>query len=102
MAESLENPRADIYEVIRYFGEREKIFNIHFRNIKGGLGNFVEVFPDEGDVDMLKALRTLKQVGYRYMIMPDHVPGLSGAEPHQVGFAYTYGYIHALLQAVEA
>ena len=100
MAESLENPRADIYEVIRYFGEREKIFNIHFRNIKGGLGNFVEVFPDEGDVDMLKALRTLKEVGYRYMIMPDHVPGLSGAEPHQVGFAYTYGYIHALSQAV--
>ena len=39
-------------------------------------------------------------VGYRYMIMPDHVTGLSGAEPHQVGFAYTYGYIHALLQAV--
>ena len=100
MAESLENPRADIYEVIRYFGERGKIFNIHFRNIKGGLGNFVEVLPDEGDVDMLKALRTLKEVGYRYMIMPDHVPGLSGAEPHQVGFAYTYGYIHALLQAV--
>ena len=25
MAESLENPRADIYEVIRYFGERDKI-----------------------------------------------------------------------------
>ena len=100
MAESLENPRADICEVIRYFGERDKIFNVHFRNIKGGLGNFVEVFPDEGDVDMLKALRTLKEVGYRYMIMPDHVPGLSGAEPHQVGFAYTYGYIHALLQAV--
>ena len=100
MAESLENPRADIYDVIRYFGERGKLFNIHFRNIKGGLGDFVEVFPDEGDIDMLKALRILKEVGYRYMIMPDHVPGISGAEPQQVGFAYTYGYIHALLQAV--
>lgn len=101
MAESLEDPATEVYDVIRYFGERGKIFNIHFRNIKGGLGNFVEVFPDEGDVDMLKALRTLKAVGYRYMIMPDHVPGLSGAEPQQVGFAYTYGYIHALLQAVD-
>ena len=100
MAESLENPAEEIYDVIRYFGERGKLFNVHFRNIKGGLGNFVEVFPDEGDVDMLKALRTLKEVGYRYMIMPDHVPGLSGDEPQQVGFAYTYGYIHALLQAV--
>ena len=51
---------------------------------------------------MLRALRTFKEVGYRYMIMPDHVPGLSGAEPQQVGFAYTYGYIHALLQAITA
>ena len=100
MSEALENPSEEIFDVIRYFGERKKIFNVHFRNIKGKLGNFVEVFPDEGDVDMLKALRTFKEVGYEYMIMPDHVPGISGPEPHQVGFAYTYGYIHALLQAV--
>ena len=100
MAESLENPAEEAYDVIRYFGERKKIFNVHFRNIKGGLRNFVEVFPDEGDVDMLKALRTFKEVGYEYMIMPDHVPGISGPEARQVGFAYTYGYIHALLQAV--
>ena len=100
-SEALANPAEEIHDVIRYFGERGKIFNVHFRNIKGGLGDFVEVFPDEGDVDMLKALRTFKEVGYRYMVMPDHVPGLSGAEPHQVAFAYTYGYIHALLQAID-
>ena len=101
-SEALANPAQEIYDVIRYFGVRGKIFNVHFRNIKGGLGDFVEVFPDEGDVDMLRALRTFREVGYRYMIMPDHVPGLSGAEPRQVGFAYTYGYIHALLQAIQA
>ena len=101
-SEALENPAEEIHDVIRYFGARNKIFNVHFRNIKGGLGDFVEVFPDEGDVDMLKALRTFKEVGYRYMIMPDHVPGLAAAEPQQVGFAYTYGYIHALLQALGA
>jgi mannonate dehydratase len=100
MSESLENPAEDIFDVIRYFGERKKIFNVHFRNIKGRLNSFVEVFPDEGDIDMLKALRTYKEVGYEYMIMPDHVPGISGAEAGQVGFAFTYGYIHALLQAV--
>ena len=88
--------------MIRCFSVHNKIFNVHFLNIKGGLGDFVEVFPDEGDVDMLKALRTHKEVGYRYLIMPDHVPGLSGAEPQQVGFAYTYSYIDALLQAVNA
>tara|TARA_B100001123_G_scaffold344226_1_gene391144 strand:+ start:2761 stop:3774 length:1014 start_codon:yes stop_codon:yes gene_type:complete len=102
MSEQLENPGEDVYDVIRYFGERKKIFNIHYRNIKGGLRKFVEVFPDEGDVDMMKALQTLKDVDYPYMIMPDHVPQISGPEPRKVAFAYTFGYIHAMLQAVGA
>ncbi len=101
MSESLENPAEEIFDVIRYFGERKKIFNVHFRNIKGSLGNFVEVFPDEGDIHMIRALKVYKDVGYKYMIMPDHVPGIGGPEPGKVGFAYTYGYIHAALQAVE-
>ena len=101
MSESLENPSEEIFDVIRYFGERKKIFNVHFRNIKGGLGNFVEVFPDEGDINMIRALKVYKDIGYEYMIMPDHVPGIGGPEPGKVGFAYTYGYIHAALQAVE-
>jgi len=99
MSESLENPASEIFDVIRYFGSRKKLFNVHFRNIKGQLNNFVEVFPDEGDIDMLKAMRTYKEVGYEYMIMPDHVPGISGPEAGQVGFAYAYGYIHAAIQA---
>ena len=100
ISESLEDPGEEIYEIIRWFGRRKKIFNLHFRNIRGGFRDFVEVFPDEGDVDMLKALRTFREVGYEYMIMPDHVPGISGEASAQVAFAYTYGYIHALLQAV--
>jgi mannonate dehydratase len=71
VSEMLENPGEEIYDVIRYFGEREKIFNVHFRNIKGGFLDFVEVFPDEGDIDMLKALEVYRDVGYRYMLMPD-------------------------------
>jgi mannonate dehydratase len=100
MSEQCESPAEEIYDIIRYFGERKRIFNIHYRNIKGGLRKFTEVFPDEGDVDMLKVLRTLKEVDYPYMIMPDHVPQISGPEPRRVGFAYTFGYIHAMLQAV--
>ena len=101
MSEALANPAEEIFDVIRYFGERKKIFNVHFRNIKGGLGSFVEVFPDEGDINMIRALKVYKEVGYEYMIMPDHVPGIGGPEPGKVGFAYTFGYIHAALQAVE-
>lgn len=102
IAESLERPGEQIYDVIRYFGQRGRIFNVHFRNIRGGYLNFVETFPDEGDVDMLKALRVYKEVGYKYMIMPDHVPTIAGTDPQNVAFAFCYGYIRALMQAIES
>ena len=37
-----------VFDVIRYFGSRGKIFNVHFHNIRGRRDDFVEVFPDEG------------------------------------------------------
>ncbi|MCH7594781.1 MAG: mannonate dehydratase [Chloroflexi bacterium] len=100
VSEMLDSPGEEIYDVIRYFGERDKIFNVHFRNIRGRVGDFVEVFPDEGDVDMLQAIRAYKEVGYKYMLMPDHVPDISGPNASGVAFAFCYGYITALLQAV--
>ena len=100
ISEMLENPGEEIYDVIRYFGERDKIFNVHFRNIKGGFLDFVEVFPDEGDIDMLQAIKVYKEIDYKYMLMPDHVPGLSGENARRVGFAYCYGYINAALQTI--
>ncbi len=51
VCEMLDKPGEEIFDIIRYFGERDKIFNVHFRNIRGGFCNFVETFPDEGDVD---------------------------------------------------
>jgi len=50
------DPGREIFDVIRYFGSRGKIFNVHFRNIRGHRNDFVEVFPDEGDVDFVKAI----------------------------------------------
>ena len=96
VGESMENPRAEINDAIRWFGERGKIFNIHYRNIKGGRLSFMETFPDEGDMDMWGALNVLADVGYKYMVMPDHVPHLSGADDAQ-GFAYCFGFIRAQL-----
>ena len=100
VTEMLDDPGEEIFDVIRWFGKREKIFNVHFRNIKGKKLDFMEVFPDEGSVDMLKALKVYKEVNYKYMIMPDHVPQISGNDPKMTAFAYTYGYINALMQAV--
>jgi len=38
----LRDPGREIYDVIRYFGSRQKIFNVHFRNIRGGRDRFQE------------------------------------------------------------
>ena len=100
ISEDLEDPGTQIFDVIRYFGTRKKIFNVHFRNIRGHRNDFVEVFPDEGDVDFVKAIRVYKEVGYPYMLMPDHVP-LAEADPGSLqSFAFCYGYIRALIQSV--
>ncbi len=100
ISEDLQNPGVEIFDVIRYFGTRKKIFNVHFRNIRGHRDDFIEVYPDEGDVDFVKAIRVYKEIGYPYMLMPDHVP-LAKADPDSLqSFAFCYGYIRALLQAV--
>lgn len=100
VAEMLENPARELYDVIRYFGERKKLFNVHFRNIKGKFLNFQETFPDDGDVDMLRALRVYRDVGYDGMIMPDHVPRIEGDTDSRQAFAFAFGYIQALLHSL--
>jgi mannonate dehydratase len=98
VAEMLKDPGKEIYDVIRYFGSRGKIFNVHFRNIKGGYLNFQETFPDDGDVDMIQALRVYQEVGYDGMIMPDHAPQIDGDANQAQAFAFAFGYIQALIQ----
>jgi mannonate dehydratase len=102
VSEMLKDPNREIGDVIRYFGRRKKIFNVHFRNIHGGFLNFQETFPDCGDVDMLAALQVYKEVGYDGMLMPDHVPVIQGDSGGKQAFAFAYGYIRGLMQAVNA
>ena len=102
VSEMLERPGEQIFDVIRYLGARNKIFNVHFRNISGGFLNFRETFIDDGDVDMLRALRVYKEVGYDGMIMPDHVPSIEGDTGNLQGFAFAFGYIKALIAVVAA
>ena len=99
ISEDLQNPNAEIGDVIRWFGSRKKIFNVHFRNIKGGRYSFTEEFPDNGDMDMPAALKVYHEVGYDGMIMPDHVPHIDADNSMETAFAFCFGYIIALFQA---
>jgi mannonate dehydratase len=81
LSEMLMDPGKEVFDHIRWFGTRKKIFNIHFRNIKGNRLEFSEVAPDEGSVDFAKVMMTFKEVGYDGMVQPDHVVRTTAAAP---------------------
>jgi mannonate dehydratase len=86
----------NVLDTIRYFGERNKIFKVHFRNVDAPLPHFVETFLDNGYMDMYKVMKALREVDFRGVAIPDHIPGMVG--DHRAGTAYTIGYMKALLQ----
>jgi len=99
VAEMLMDPGKEVYDVIKYFADRKKIFMVHFRNIWGNRLEFAEVAVDEGVVDMARAMRIYRDAGFDGAIMPDHAvqaPNDPGGDKYM---AFVYGYINALIQA---
>jgi mannonate dehydratase len=96
------NDGTDIYEKIRYFGERKKILYVHFRNVSGTVPAFHEEFVNTGYVDMYKAMQTYYEVGFDSFFIDDHVPQTfeDTAWGHR-GRAFANGYIQALIEAVK-
>ena len=92
-----------VYDAIRHFGKQGKVFYVHFRNIVGRMPVFRESFIDEGDLDMLEAMRVWKEVGFDGPMIPDHYPHIIGDSPeaHRAQ-AHAIGYMKALMQAVGA
>jgi mannonate dehydratase len=92
-----------VLEAIRWFGERGRLFYIHFRDVVGTADDFTEVFLGDGNVDPVTVMRTLKEVGFNGFIIDDHVPRMVNDTPwcHR-GRAWTTGYLQALLKAVNA
>lgn len=91
-------PRVDVMETIREFGLREKIFLVHLRNPRGALPSFSDAFLDEGDIEMVKVLRTFQSVGFVGPIRAAQPPRMVGdsAWGHK-GRAFDVGYLRALL-----
>jgi mannonate dehydratase len=92
-----------VLEAIRYFGERKKIVYVHFRDVQGHVPRFQECFLGEGNVDVVAAMRTLREVGFTGFMIDDHVPHMVDDTPwgHR-GRALSSGYMMGLLAAVEA
>ncbi len=91
-----------VCDAIRHFGTMGKIGHVHFRNVRGSLEKFDEVYPDEGKLDMLKALKTLNEAGYKGTISPDHGPRGTFDTDGYIVEAFQIGYLKGLLQSASA
>src|SRR5690606_40235334 len=100
--EGLKNPKEEVLPVVKYFAEKGKIHQIHMRNIRGGLGNFQEVYIDEGEADFIEVIRILRDTDYSWSICPDHEPTHPDDPRRAMGFAHAFGYIQTLIDAANA
>ena len=90
-----------VLDAIRFFGERNQIHYVHFRDVQGGIEEFTECFLGDGNCDPVATIRALKDVGFRGFLIPDHVPLMEGdTEWGHRGRGWTAGYIQGLLDAV--
>ena len=102
----------DPVEVCHYFGSRDRINHVHYRNVRvrKPYDDYTEVFIDEGENNMLAVMRELVRVKYRRLIYPEHeraldydrsvgihnqYPGGGG----YTGMVYDVAYARAMLQA---
>lgn len=97
---------ANIFEDIRTFGRKGKIFHTHFRNVRGTIpttGGYEEVALDDGDMNMFKVLQTLREVGFDGGLQIDHLPQYNADDAEQkIASAYAVGYVKALVAALYA
>jgi len=94
---------ADALKLIERY--RHRIANVHVRNIAGTPQDFIETFPDEGDVNLPAVIRKLHEIGFTGYLRSDHAPRLAverEATPEGYGVSghlYAIGYLRGLIQA---
>jgi mannonate dehydratase len=101
-AEGLKSPASEVLPIVKYLGEKGKIHQIHMRNIRGGLHDFAEVYPDEGVMDFFKIMRILRDTQFAYSICADHMPSHPDDPGRLQAFAFGNGYIKALIDSVNS
>ncbi|HEV2402011.1 MAG TPA: mannonate dehydratase [Candidatus Sulfotelmatobacter sp.] len=103
----------DPVEVCRYFGSRDVINHVHYRNVRVEVPyeKYTEVFIDEGVNDMYAVMKELVRQKYPRQIYPEHPraldydrerPDFKPYYPGGGGYAaisYNIGYTRAMLQA---
>lgn len=92
-----EMPGCDLYGSLERHAAAGDIAYIHFRNVRGKAPNYKESFLDDGDIDMMRLIRILRDTGYGGVVIPDHAPQMECDAPWHAGMAWAMGYIKAAM-----
>ena len=106
----------DPVEICRYFGSRDVINHVHYRNVRVQRPNekYTEVFIDEGVNDMFAVMKELVRQKYSRLVYPEHPraidydrdrPDFKPYYPGGGGYAaqaFNVGYTRAMIQAALA
>ena len=84
------------------FARAGRISYVHLRSVTGTLPRFAESFHDEGIVDAVRVLRTLRDAGFDGFVIDDHVPHIEGDTVwgHR-SRAFATGYIAGIIRTLE-
>lgn len=96
-----EMSEGNIYDTLETYLSADRISYVHFRNVIGKVPKYREVFVDEGDIDMLKAIRILKKHNFQGVLVPDHTPLMTCGDPWHAGMAYALGYMKLAMRIAE-
>ncbi len=90
----------DIYDLLAKYAKTDRIGYIHFRNVVGKVPHYREAFVDEGDIDMIKTLRILKENEWNGVLIPDHTPEMTCGAPWHAGMAYALGFMRGAINSL--
>ena len=95
----------DLPSVIRSFGQQDKIFFVHFRDVEGTPEKFQETFHDNGKTDMAACMLAYRDINFEGVLRPDHVPTMEGDDNDHPGYSsigrlFAVGYIKGLREVV--
>ena len=97
-----EMSEGDVYEAIDTYTKQGKVAYVHFRNVRGKVPRYHEVFLDEGDVDFVKAMRIYRKNNFDGVMVPDHTPQMTCDAPWHAGMAYALGYMRAIIRTLDS
>ena len=93
---------ADLPSVIAELAER--IYMVHFRNLRGTRADYRETWHDNGELDMVALMRLYRAHGLNVPIRVDHVPTMPGECAAVPGYdatarLFAIGYLKGILDS---